>query len=534
MTTDTDTHRPRSRRLPTGRTRRTPAGGPRTPAGRAAAAARICGWLARRARALLFLLGRGVAELARMAARGWSATPPDRRLPLLAAVAAALGLIWLLPRGPLWAAAALLVAAVPAGRRAATPAAADEEARAAEHERLQALYLALVPPFGTPPETAAAPEPQYAPDGDWRQVFEEYAFGGGRLVRLRLRYPAFFPDGDPAARAAVERLLRAKTGRDRELLLRWDEEHNRLELTALPPLPTGIAAQRFVSSPGETVLGFTDPGAVDRTVPVRDAAGETVDAAPVVWRTGPHSRAAHLLAVGAPGAGTSSLLRSVALQALPHGEVLLLDGTGAGEFAAFAGRPGVLAVESAPAQVAAALEWAAAETERRLAEVGRARRAADPGRLPRPLWIVLDRPALLEHRAGAAGTAGPRRLLEVPLRHGRAGLVTVVLAEQPGVLAELGAAALECTAARVALGALPGGTLAEVLGAEPESTPPPRVPPGRGYVRLADGPVHRLQVPATPDPHDEGADRPARDAVLALLPQRPVSLVRRAGAADGR
>jgi hypothetical protein len=46
------------------------------------------------------------------------------------------------------------------------------------------------------------------------------------------------------------------------------------------------------------------------------------------------------------------------------------------------------------------------------------------------------------------------------------------------------------------------------------------VPPGRGYARLGSGPVHRLQVPATPDPYDDATSDADRQAVLALLPPR--------------
>lgn len=87
-------------------------------------------------------------------------------------------------------------------------------------------------------------------------------------------------------------------------------------MSVLPALPTTIAAQRFVTVPGETVLGFTDADAVQRTVPVVAADG-TEDAPAVVWRTGPRSTEPHLLVVGQPGSGTTSLLRSIALQALP-------------------------------------------------------------------------------------------------------------------------------------------------------------------------------------------------------------------------
>ena len=60
--------------------------------------------------------------------------------------------------------------------------------------------------------------------------------------------------------------------------------------------------------------------------------------------------------------------------------------------------------------------------------------------------------------------------------------------------------------------------LEAVLGAPPHTTPTPDVPPGRGYARLGTGPVHRLQVPATPDPYDEATSETHRQAVLGLLP----------------
>nr|MDT0526752.1 ATP-binding protein [Streptomyces sp. DSM 41633] len=135
------------------------------------------------------------------------------------------------------------------------------------------------------------------------------------------------------------------SGRGREYRFAWDEEANRLVMTVPAPLSTSVAAQRFVTAPGETVLGFTDPDAVRRTVPVRDG-DTTVDASPVVWRTGGRSTEPHLLAVGQPGSGTTTLVRSIALQALQQGDVLVIDGSGTGEYGALTGRTGVLAVES--------------------------------------------------------------------------------------------------------------------------------------------------------------------------------------------
>ncbi len=119
---------------------------------------------------------------------------------------------------------------------------------------------------------AGDPAPLYAHDGGWDRAFSSYEFQDGRLARLHLRYPAYFTDGEADSRARVEHLLHAKAGRGREYRFDWNEEENHLTLTALPPLPTDIVAQRFVTSPGETVLGFTDADAVQRTVPV--TAGE--------------------------------------------------------------------------------------------------------------------------------------------------------------------------------------------------------------------------------------------------------------------
>lgn len=472
---------------------------------------------------------RGLWSLGASGVRRLRAAPPRRRLPLLVAGAAAAVLVGLAPRGPLLAGAALLVAAVARGRRLARAAEPEDPAtRAERHRRLATVYEALVPYFRAPEE---APEAgAYAYGGDWEQAVAEYAFDDeGRVAGLCLHYPAHFPDGDPEARSRVEAVLAAKTGGDRELAFEWDPERTLLRLRVLPPLPVGLHAQRFVTGPGETVLGFTDPGAVDRTMPVlppgavaeSEPAPQTADAAPVVWRTGPRCTAAHLLVAASPGAGATSLLRSIALQALRGGEILVVDGGGSGEFACFLGRRGVLSVESCAQGAAGALEWVARETERRLSLVGRARQAPGAGQVPRvsPLWVVVDRPDQLGHLARLAGLADPLRLLEVPLRHGRAAQVAVVVAERLAGLPSLSGTVLECAEARVVLGTAPAWEVAGVLGAPPGGTPPPRAVPGRGYARLGPGPVYRLQVPATPDPGDDTARDWEREAVLDLLPE---------------
>ncbi|MER7760128.1 hypothetical protein [Streptomyces sp. NPDC097619] len=463
----------------------------------------------------LLTIGRGLRLLAAAGRGRWAETPKDKRGPTLFLVAACLLVIGLIPYGPALALAVLAAAAAWQGRDRTPARTGPGEA---ESERLASLYEALVPYFSL----AEDPSPLFAHGGDWERAFSEYAFDdAGRLTRLRIRYPAYFTDGEPAARARIEQLLHAKSGRGREYLFGWDEEGNRLDMGVLAPLPVGIAAQRWVTAPGETVLGFTDPDEVRRTLPVTD--GEEVrDLPPVIWRTGVRATEPHLLAVGEPGSGTSSLLRSVALQALRHGDVLIVEGGGHGEYACLTGRTGVLAVEGGLTGALATLEWAAHETERRLIAAGRARQSGLPAPedTRRPLWILLDRPGVLRHLAAAEGRPDPLSLLQVALRHGRAANVTVVVAEQFDALELLGEAVFACTRARVVLGPVSPDRVAAVLGAAPHSTPATEVPPGRGYARLGAGPVLRLQVPATPDPYDDTAAPAARQAVLDLLPER--------------
>ncbi|MEI7032069.1 hypothetical protein [Streptomyces pratensis] len=463
----------------------------------------------------LITVVRGLRLLAVAGRQRWVATPRERRGPQLFLAAACVLAVALLPYGPVLALITVVSAAAWKGRERTPVRTGPDEAESA---RLRTLYEALVPYFAA----ADDPSPLFSHGGDWEKPFDGYAFDeDGRLTRLRISYPAYFTDGEAAARSRIEQVLHAKSGRGREYRFDWDEEANRLAMTVLDPLATSIAAQRFVAAPGETVLGFTDPDAVSRTVPVRDG-DTTVDAAPVVWRTGPRSTEPHLLAVGQPGGGITTLVRSIALQALQHGDVLVVDGGGSGEYAALAGRTGVLAVECGLGGALATLEWAAHETERRLIAADRARQSGRlaPDDVRRPLWILLDRPSVLGHLAAADGRPDPQELLRVPLRHGRAAQVTVVLADQLDALDALTEAVWTHTRARAVLGPASREQIAALLGAEPTTTPPPEAPAGRGYARLGAGPVLRMQVPATPDPYDDATSDAHRQAVLDLLPDR--------------
>ncbi|MET7290237.1 hypothetical protein [Streptomyces sp. NPDC005573] len=464
----------------------------------------------------LITISRGLRRLATAGRRKWAETPKDKRGPLMFLAASVVLVVVLMPYGPLLAAISVMAAAAWQGRDRTPPAPQGPDE--SQTKRLQSLYEALVPCFAI----ADDPAPLYAHGGEWEKVFASHEFDDtGHVGHAVIRYPAYFPDGDPEARTRVEQLLTAKAGRGREYHFAWEEEGNQLTVTALAPLPTDIAAQRFVTAPGETVLGFTDPSEVQRTLPLSYGT-ERRDVPPVVWRTGARSTEPHLLVLGQPGSGTSTLLRSIALQALQHGDVLIVDGGGTGEYACLTGRDGVLGVECAPAGAVTSLEWAAHETERRLVSVNRARQAGDapPEDTRRPLWILLDRPTVFTHLAEADHRTDPQALLQVPLRHGRAANVTVVVAEQFDGAETLSEAVRQHTRARVVLGPAVPQQVEAVLGMAPHSSPPAQVPVGRGYARLGSGPVHRLQVPSTPDPYDDATGDADRQAVLALLPAR--------------
>ncbi|AWK09389.1 hypothetical protein AB0I99_13760 [Streptomyces spongiicola] len=467
----------------------------------------------------LITISRGLRLLAAAGLRRWADTPRDRRGPGLFLAAVCVLAVALVPYGPLLGLVGLMGVAAWKGRQRVPVRTGPDESQAA---RLQALHDALVPYFSVPED----PSPLFAHGGEWAKALSDHEFDGdGRLTRLRVKYPPYFPDGEAEARARIEQLLHAKSGRGREYLFVWEEEANQLLMSVLPALPTTVAAQRFVTAPGELVLGFTDQDAVRRTMPVLD--GDTTrDAPPVVWRTGPRSTEPHLLAVGHPGSGTTSLLRSLALQALPYGDVLVVEGGGTGEYACLTGRAGVLAVECGLAGALAGLEWAAHETERRLISANRARQAGHPAPedVGRPLFILVDRPSVLSHVAAAEGRPDPQQLLGVPLRHGRAAHVTVVVADQFDSAEFLDEAVRSHTRARLVLGPATPEQVRSVLGAPPHTTPTADVPPGRGYVRMGTGAVLRLQVPATPDPYDEAASEAHRQAVLGLLPERQYAM----------
>ena len=461
----------------------------------------------------LIMIGRGLRSHGQWTMKKWADTPKDRRGPALLLGVAAIAGIALLPYGPLLALVALMGSAAWVGRDR-TPAA--EPAPDTSHLKLNAIYIALTPYLVHDSD----PSPMYSHGGDFKDAFGSWEFDAeGRLTALDLRYPAYFTDTEPHARARVEHVIHSKAGRSREYRLTWDEEINHLQVVALPPLPTDIAAQRFVTAQGELVLGFTDTTSTNRMIPVRQGSS-TTHQPPVVWRTGPRASEPHLLALGTHGHGTSSLLRSLALQILPYADIVVLDGAGTGDHACLVGRPGVHTVETSLHGALAALEWAANETQRRVDAHILAKRTgiAPPADAVRPLWLMIDHPVELSELAQAEGKPDPQDLLETPLRHGRTAHVTVVVAEHLDALDRLRPTLRSTTRARVVLGPLDPDLAPDALGTALDITPSSHTPPGRGYARLGNHPPVRLQVPAALDPLDEDTGAEQREAVIALLP----------------
>lgn len=462
----------------------------------------------------LTLIGRGLRRHAEWARTRWQATPKDRRGPTLLITAAALVGVFLLPHGPLLAVLALVGSAAWVGRKPKAPAEPEPDV---VELKLTSLYSALTPYFSAADDAC----PLYGPEGEYKEAFADWEFEDGKLAALELSYPAYFTDTEPAARARIEQVVQGKAGRTREYRFDWDEECNKLQVTALAPLPVDLPAQSWVTTQGEIVLGFTDSLATQRMIPVTQD-GTHRHQPPVVWRTGARSSEPHLLALGAAGSGTSTLLRTIALQALTHGDLLVVDGAGTGEHACLVNRPGVYTVETSLHGALAALEWAAQETERRLSALAAARHSGvpAPADVTRPLWLLLDHPTELSELAQAEGRTDPQELLEIPLRHGRAARVTVVVVDAIEAADRISPAVRAGTRARVVLGCTSPEDLRIALGVPLDLAPAAQTPPGRGYARIGTaGPV-RLQVPATVDPLDDEAPARLRDAVIALLPHR--------------
>ncbi|MFI1382095.1 ATP-binding protein [Embleya sp. NPDC020886] len=462
----------------------------------------------------VFTLSRGLNRQFAWARNWWKGASADKRKAGAAGAAAALLALYFVPYAPLITLLLILAGAAWLGHKDKPPA--PEPGPDPTDVKLQAVYNGLVPYFADDHDPARL----FHPGGPYQNAFRHWELDDDRIVRLELTYSPYFTDEDPAARARIERVLQAKTGRGREYLYEWDTETNHLTLAALPPLPAAVPAQQFVTAPREILLGITDAGSTNRRIPVY--VGDTTrQLPPVIWRTGNRSTDPHLLAVAAPGAGKSNLLRTIALQAARDGDIVVIDGSGSGDYACLAGRRNILRIETGYHGALETLTWLRHETERRIAAVTYAKQHGTPvpDNARRPLWVILDEITELSDLAAGQGTTDPQELLDLPLRLGRAAHIGVITSARPTHLERLRPALIADTHTRVVLGPLDPETTLTVLGSGPGISGGEGMPPGRGYIRIGMGPVVRIQIPHTPDPLEEDTPEADRQRLLALLPR---------------
>lgn len=344
----------------------------------------------------LIVIGRGMRRGAAMGGAWWKdAAPEKKRLHTVVALVCVVA-VALLKAGPVLLVVGAVGAAAWLGRDRSRKGADPEGANRVA--RLQAVYNGLVPYL----QCGHDPDQHFKPGGKYREAFTAWEFDDAdHLVRLRIDYSEYFRDGEAESRAKVERALEGKVGQDSEYLYSWDEEGNHLDVRVLPPLPSGVVAQRWPVADIEFVLGFTDPGSVSRQIPVlmpvsnaeeatltpqaaQSAAGDVppgyraVEMAPVIWRVNGPEAEAHLLVLGGPFAGKSTSVRSLIAQALSRGhEIAVVDMDQSAEYGGLAAQPGVLRLAEDAAASLELLDWLGGEVERRSAAIAAEREAAE-------------------------------------------------------------------------------------------------------------------------------------------------------------
>ena len=502
----------------------------------------------------VILVCRGLRRAATGGRAWWAAGSKEKRRIQAAALLVALVLIGLLPYGPVLLGVGFLCWAGWLGRDT-TPRDADPEPKA-HVGRLQAVYDGLVPYLHDEHD----PDQHFKPGGGYRDAFTAWEFDEhDRLTALTFDYSQYVRDGEAECRAKVERAIEGKVGRGNEFLYDWDEEGNHLRVRVLPPLPAGLAAQPWPVAEIEYVLGITDPDSATRLVPVllpeepgarpeplpphiAARAAEppegwrTAVVAPVVWRVGTPCPNPHLLIAGSPGSGKTTLLRSLLGQALGRGQqVAVIDVEQTEAYADLAGRPGVRGVVEDTERALELLDWFGLECERRAerrrteaealangdtttlpalkvrdasAEGLRRAREASPGddaghdEAAEPaeptLWLCIDGLPELLDAAERLGRAHLEDTLAVLARKARyAGVLLLATAREERLLQLRPALRAQLTV-RVAMGSVEPAVSTALFGGTLELGGSRRLPPGRGYVRVGDGPVIRLQAPYAP------------------------------------
>jgi hypothetical protein len=229
----------------------------------------------------------------------------------------------------------------------------------------------------------------------------------------------------------------------------------------------------------------------------------------VIWRLGPLSADQHLLVVGDTRTGRTNALRSLATQALGRSHMVgIVDVDHGGEYADLTSgfvrsddtgltHPGAARVESDAAAALALIGWFRQEAHRRADQSASATRASQtlPSELHRPLWLIVDDLPSLSDAAMRGGRSDPRDDIADIMRLGRTTDVTVAVGSSAGRLGDLPRAVRNQARARVGLGRLDGRASVLLFDDTLDVSGSGPMPPGRGYARLGDGPVVRLQVP---------------------------------------
>ena len=523
----------------------------------------------------VILVCRGLRRAATGGRAWWAAGSKEKRRIQAAAVLVLLVLIGLLPYGPVLLGVGFLCWAGWLGRDT-TPDTSDPEP-GAHVSRLQAVYDGLVPYLHDEHD----PDQHFKPGGGYRDAFTAWEFDEhDRLTALTLDYSQYVRDGEAECRAKVERAIEGKVGRGNEFLYDWDEEGNHLRVRVLPPLPAGLAAQPWPVAEIEYVLGITDPDSATRLIPVLlpESAGSrpeplpphlaaraaeppegwhTAVLAPVVWRVGSPCPNPHLLVTGSPGSGKTTLLRSLIGQALGRGQqVAVIDVEQTESYADLAGRPGVRGVVEDPERALELLDWFGLECERRAErrradaealangettsfpalkvrdasaeglrqarEAGSDAAAADLDELPPAeptLWLCIDGLPELLDAASQLGRAHLEDTLAVLARKARYAGVLLLATTREERLLQLRPALRAQLTVRVAMGSVEPAVSTALFGGTLELGGSRRLPTGRGYVRIGNGPVIRLQAPYAPPL----AASPVRTLVTDIKPATTAS-----------
>jgi len=283
----------------------------------------------------------------------------------------------------------------------------------------------------------------------------------------------------------------------------------------------------------------------------------TAAVAPVIWRVGTPCPHPHLLVTGPAGSGKTTALRSLLGQALGRGQqVAVIDVEQTDAFADLSGRPGVRGVIDDPEHALALIEWVGLECERR-AERRRAaaeaaaraearphppirleaaartadgtqnaqnapsaqgtpaddeaagpqapedrlkpdRAAADADAAHSRLWLCIDGLPELLDAAGRLGRPDIEDTLAAIARKARYADVLLLTTIGEDRLLQLRPALRAQLTVRIAMGSVEPEVSTALFGGTLELGGTRRLAPGRGYARVGNGPVIRLQTPYAP------------------------------------